>query len=111
MRFRSFTINDEVFELGDFAVVKPKNSASNKICRILTMYESNQKWHEGARYRGIVRWYTWATELERKCNPHFIEFDKKSEVSTIFDNIALLLKNVKLNRLLKIIVVWIFLYH
>lgn len=44
------------------------------------MYESNQKWHAEARYRGTVRWYTWATKLERKCNPYYIEFDKNNEV-------------------------------
>lgn len=46
------------------------------------MYESNQKWHAGARYRGIVRWYSWPRKLERKYNPEMIEFDDSNEVST-----------------------------
>lgn len=77
---RSFIIHGEVYELGDFASVKKANERNNKICRIMTMYESNETWHANAKNRAIVRWYTFARNLEPKCNPQRIDFDRDNEV-------------------------------
>lgn len=83
MSYRSFTIHGEVFEIGDFAIInKGKANIKNqqKICRILSVFESNESWHADSKYRGSVRWYSFARNLASKCNPQMIEFDRENEV-------------------------------
>lgn len=69
--FRSFVINGEVYELGDFATVDITNTES--VCRILCLYESNEKWHQKAKFRAIVRWYPFAKNLKKYFSEQMID--------------------------------------
>lgn len=66
--------------MGDFACCKYKGSSKTRICRLMTLYHSNEPWHANAREKAIVRWYTWAKDLENKHNPQRIKFDLNNEV-------------------------------
>lgn len=78
--YKSCVINSEVYFLGDFAICKYKGKSKRRICRLMTLYESNEPWHQDARNKAIVRWYTWARDLESRCNPEQIRFDCNNEV-------------------------------
>lgn len=77
---RSFVLNGEIYFVGDFACVQYKGSSKTRICRLMTLYHSNESWHSNAREKAIVRWYTWAKDLENRHNPQRIKFDLDNEV-------------------------------
>lgn len=64
--------------MGDFALCKYKSDS--RICRLMTLFHSNQPWHANDREKAVVRWYTWARDLESKHNPQRIKFDLQNEV-------------------------------
>lgn len=46
----------------------------------MTLFHSNEAWHAEAREKAVVRWYTWARDLESKHNPQRAKFDEDNEV-------------------------------
>lgn len=46
----------------------------------MTLYHSNEPWHCKAKEKALVRWYSWARELESKHNPQRIKFDLQNEI-------------------------------
>lgn len=46
----------------------------------MTLYLSNESWHANAKNKALVRWYTWARDLENRLNPTRIKFDEGNEV-------------------------------
>lgn len=79
---RSFVLNGEVYFVGDFAFCKykPAGKSNIRICRLMTLYHSNEAWHSNAREKAVVRWYTFARDLESKYNIMRIKFDLENEV-------------------------------
>lgn len=68
--------------MGDFALCnyKPGGKTKTRICRLMTVFHSNEAWHADAREKAVVRWYTWARDLESKHNPQRVKFDMDNEV-------------------------------
>lgn len=73
--FRSFCLNNEIFEVGDFAVLGEKNNSVARFLGFVQIQKSNS-----VHYQGIIRKFLWPFELTHRQNPKRIKLDGTNEV-------------------------------